>query len=484
MRKYTSALVAGLALAAGCKESATVAPVDLPTINQIQGSLTAAGLQTIALGVIAADRAGLGGTANYAYLVIPEIFARDLYRIDASEARYVTETLGGTPDPGSFSGSGGWNGFYTAVRAANTVLAALPGVLPDQVTPAQKSLTSGFVRTLKALDTYRVVELRDSLGEVVQVSDANSVTPDPLVCKPVAINYVAALLDSALADLTTAGASTKLSFALPTGYVASGPGGIDFSTQPNLIRLNRGLKGKVDVYRGLLRSPTGAPAPVAGAFATAITELTAFLNGAAPGAVAASTFSNGAYNTFVPTGTENVANPIADSRIVANPNAFAALQSGDTRASKFSTRSSALSGFGVSSTINYVNSLTSNSANAARPLALLRVEEAVLLRAQAYFESGNFASGTADLNSVRTNYGLAAYPTFTSLAAARTALLYEKRYSLFAEGPQRLVDLRAYGLLNAANTPAEVTGDPYNTALPIPKAERDARNGNITLSCS
>lgn len=275
MRKYTAALAAGLALAAGCKESATVAPVDNATIDQVQGTLTQAGLQTVTLGVIAADRAGVGGAANYAYLVIPNIFSRDLYRIDASEPRYVTETLGGTPDPGGFSGSGGWQGFYTAVRAANTVLAALPGVLPDQVGASQKSLTSGFVRTLKALDTYRVLELRDTVGVVIQVSGANSTTPDPLVCKPTAINYVAALLDSALTDLTAAGASTTLPLTLPSGYLASGPGGINFSTQPNLIRLNRGLKGKVDVYRGLLR-----PTPVPGALTAAITELTAFLGGA------------------------------------------------------------------------------------------------------------------------------------------------------------------------------------------------------------
>ncbi len=66
------------------------------------------------------------------------------------------------------------------------------------------------------------------------------------------------------------------------------------------------------------------------------------------------------------------------------------------------------------------------------------------------------------------------------------ALLYEKRYSLFFEGPQRLVDLRAYGLLKAGITTPEGPNDPFNTAFPIPKGEADARGGKdkLTPVCS
>ena len=84
---------------------------------------------------------------------------------------------------------------------------------------------------------------------------------------------------------------------------------------------------------------------------------------------------------------------------------------------------------------------------------------------------------------MRTTYGLAPIAVPATLAAARDAVLYEKRYSLFFEGPQRLVDLRAYGLLKAGVTPAELPGDPFNTAEPIPKGEVDARNGNVTVQC-
>jgi hypothetical protein len=188
--------------------------------------------------------------------------------------------------------------------------------------------------------------------------------------------------------------------------------------------------------------------------------------------------------TFVPTGTEGAANPLADARVGVNPKAQAALQTGDTRASKIVTRSS-LAGQGLSTTITYIGTAVS-TANQSRPIAILRDEELVLLRAQAYIETNQLANATADLNSVRTAYGLAPYAVFADQASARTALLYEKRFSLFFEGPQRLVDLRAYGLLKAPTTPAELSGDPFNTAFPIPKAEADARGGtaNLTTVCT
>lgn len=480
MRKYQiAALTAGLGLAGGCKDSPFVAPVDLPTVDAVQGTLTRAGLQTLALGVLAADRAGIGGAANYSYLVIPAIYARDAFRIDASEARYVTETLTGAPDPGSFAGGGGFTFFYVATRAANSLVTSLNALGPtdtQQISVAEKNAALGFARTMKALDTYRVIELRDTVGVVIQGADASVV--DPIVCKATAINYVAALLDSANADFTAAGPATRLPFTLPTGFQASGPGGINYQTVANFAALNRGLKGKVDLYRGIMR-----PAPVASAIPAAITELTAFLGGAAAGAVPASQFGRGAYVTFVSGGTENTPNPISDARIGVNPLAVNALEAGDTRAAKIVTRPGAsptLSGNGVSTTVTFVGASVANAANAIRPNAILRYEEAVLLRAQAYFEAGNFAAGYADLNSVRTSYGLAARPVQTVLATARQHALYEKRYSLFFEGPQRLVDLRAYGVRAEA---IGVAGEVFNTALPIPKVESDARGGNIAPVC-
>ncbi|MEO6527704.1 MAG: RagB/SusD family nutrient uptake outer membrane protein [Gemmatimonadaceae bacterium] len=473
MKKFTLPLTATLVLASACIDSTIVSPENAATVDALAGALTRGGVTTLALGVLAADRAFVRG--DFTYYQGTAILARDAYRIEATESRYVVETLTGPADPGSFAGSGGWTNGYVAARAANSLLEALPAVDVQQLSVAERNVTAGLVQTIKALDYYRLLELRDTLGVAIQTKDAAEVPP--ISCKATVLTYIVGQLDSANAALTAAGATTKLPFAPPTGLTAFGR---SYQTADNLIKLNRGLRGKVSVYRGLQR-----PTPVAGAFTDAIANLTQALGGAAPGAVPASTFGSGAFVTFVAGGTENAPNPIPLASVGANPKAVAALQAGDTRASKFVTRSN-LSGNGVATTMTFVFATTSNAANQSRPLPILRDEEVVLLRAQAYFEAGQFANGAADLNSVRTTYGLAAIPVPADLATARAALLYEKRYSLLFEGPQRLVDLRAYGQLKAGITTPEGPTDPFNTAFPIPKGEGDARGGRdkLTPVCS
>lgn len=474
MKKYTTiALMLGASAALGaCKDSAVVNPEDAPTVEAISGALTRGSLQSLATGVLAQDRSAIVGT--FTHYVLSAIFARDVYRIDASEPRYVGETLAGQPDPGSFAGGGGWAGFYTATRAATNLLLALPSAPATELTAAEKSATAGFIKTMRALDYYRIAELRDTVGMSIQTDNPDEVTP--ILCKTPALAAIAAQLDDALADLNSAGGATKLPFKLPSGFTAKGR---DYSIVSNIILFNRALKGKVDFYRGLDRTN-----PQPGLFTTAIAELTQALGGAAPGAVPASQFSVGPYYNYVVGGSENTANNRSDDKIGLNPAVKDSIEAGDTRASKIVTRSAPISGFGVATSITYVGS-TPTLANQQAPVGILRDEEVVLLRAQAYNEAGNFAAATADLNSVRTTYGLAARPTIPNKETGRSWILYEKRYSLLFEGPQRLVDLRAYGRLNATYFPhKETPTDPYNAAFPIPRAEIDARNGDIACHAS
>jgi len=479
MKKYITALAAGLALVAGCSDT-IVSSENSPTADALNGALTATGVQTLTLGVLANDRALARETD---YLILPEVFARDAYRIDPNESRYVTETLTGTPDPGSFTASGGWTNGYVTIRAANSLLAALPGAVSSQVSDAQKSATSGFVKTIKALEYYRLLELRDTLGIALQPADPAAV--GPIICKTAALTYIAALLDSANADLTAAGGATKLPIGLPSGFTKFGR---DYSVTSNIVKLNRGLKGKVDVYRALDHQ---APKPTL--FATAIAEITSAL-GAGPGAVPASQFGTGAYVTFVAGGTENSANSLFDNLIGVNPKAVTAFDSldpgkVDARRSKiipFSTGKT-IAGSGISTNLTYSGASTAVPANQTLPVAILRDEELVLLRAQAEIENNDLVNAYLDLNSVHRAYESTDLPAFANQADARRVLLLEKRFSLFFEGPQRLVDLRAYGLLKAATTTPEVAGqDAYNTAFPIPKSEADARGGraNLNPTCS
>jgi len=469
MKRYTTIVLAAAALvAAGCKDNPVANPIDAPTVDALSGTLTRVTLQQLATGVLAQDR---GSSTGFGYAIEPGIWARDVYRIDASEPRFVQETLGGNPDPGSFSGSGNWAGYYTALRAANNLILHLPASATSEFTTADVNSTRGFIRTMKALDYWRIIEMHDSVGATIQTDDPAAVTD--VKCKATVLTYIAALLDSANADFTAAGGTTKLPFILPSGFTAFGR---DYSVVSNLVKFNRGLKGKIDFYRGLDRkNPTPA------LFPTAITELTQGLGGAAAGAVPAADFSKGPYYVFVPGGSENTPNPISDAKIGLNPLVGDSVQAGDTRASKIVART-ALAGFGISTTITFLKAVAS-TANQGAPLGILRDEELVLLRAQAYIEAGQLANAILDMNDVRTSYGLAPVAPATKTAAIN-AVLYEKRYSLLFEGAQRLDDLREYGRINATYMRAETTTDPFNAALPLPRGELNARGLTVNPACT
>jgi hypothetical protein len=474
MNRYsTIALAVAFLAAAGCKDNANVNPIDAPTVDALSGGLTTTSLQQLATGSIAADRGSLG----FSFSQEPEIWARDVYRFDASEPRFVQETLQVNPDPGSFSGSGAWAAYYTAQRAQNNLILALANAGAPAFVPAQITAAKGFLRTLKALDEFRIIEMHDTVGAVIQTDDANAVLP--IRCKTAVLAYVAALLDSANADFTAAGGTTVLPFALPSGW-STGIAGRDYSQVKNLVLFNRGLKGKVDFYRGLDRT-----APTAALFTTAIAELTQALGGAAAGAAPVANFAKSPYYTFPATSSDASLNPQSDSKVGLNPQVLDSIQAGDTRRSKIVARTT-ITYTGVTPALTTsitAATATATPANQTAPLAILKDEELVLLRAQAEIEAGQLANAVLDVNSVRTSYGLGAV-AFATTAAGRTAVLYEKRYSFLYEGSQRLEDLRAYGFLTTAFHKLETPTDPYNQALPIPKPERDARSVSVNPACT
>lgn len=468
MKLYkTIALAVVTTAAAGCMDNPVANPIDAPTVDALSGALTPTSLRQLVTGALAQDRTTWNDIPSS---IEAGIFARDVYRVDASEPRYVTQTLGGNPDPGSFAGGGGFAGYYTALRAENNLLNALATAGTSQFTAAQISATTGFVRTMKAYEYWRLIELRDTVGVPIQSNDPTAVTD--VRCKEAVFSLIAALLDSGNADFTAAGAATVLPVKLPTGFSAFGR---DYNKVSNLILYNRAWKGKVDFYRGLNRKN-----PQASLFPTAIAELTTAL-GAAAGAVPASQFASGVWYKFVAGGTENQANTIADSKIGLNPLVGDSVQAGDTRGTKIVARAT-LAGNGISTSITYTGALAT-LANQNAPMPMLRDEELVLLRAQAYIENNDLANAQLDINSVRTNYGLLPV-VLTSKSQAIDAVLYEKRYSLLFEGAQRLADLREYGRLNNTYLRKELPNDPFNAALPIPRAELDARKLTVNPACT
>lgn len=455
MNKYIALLLAGTVLAA-CKDSTGVPDLNNPSVDEVLGQpLTRGGLQNLATGYHDAQRAALGlAPANY--IVFGEVMARDAYRIDASESRYVNEFLNGTPDASAFSGGGNFTPFFRNIRAANTLLAALTTISVGQITDPQKLAVRGMVKTMKAIDYYRALEYRDSLGIPFAVDQPLGADLAPIVCKPRVLAGIASLLDSAYVDLLAGGPSFPLT--LPRGYAG-------FNTPATFATFNRGWKGKVELYRALDHTtPTGATG-----FQNAVTALNAsFINMTEP--------ATGVYFQFS-TASGDTPNQLVDNNLHLNPQVSDSLQAGDRRGSKIVMIPQA-SLQGLTYRSNY-------KVDQTQAIAFLKNEELVLLRAQAKVGLGDLAGALADVNFVRSaSGGLAPLAPFASATAAINAILVEKRYSLLFESAHRLVDLRAYGRLNETFFKKERTGDIFLKALPIPQNEADQRKGNITPVCS
>lgn len=460
MMKKTVALIAVLTLVSACKDSTGVPDLNNVSSSLLQSGLDRSSVQLLTTGLLRSDRGNLG-------IVFPETMARDMYRIDTAEPRYITELIGGPADPGGFA-AGMWTGFYAEIRAANNLIDNI-GTAGD-LTSAEKAATTGMARTIKALAYYRTLEMRDTIGMPIDVDHDINAAPAPFVCKANALDYMIALLDSAKTDLATAG-GTPFPFLLPSGFTYQG----DYSTPGTFTAFNRGLAGKLELYRAMDHAH---PAPAD--YTKAIADLTAAI-----GTLDASTLENSPYYMYS-TAPGEATNPIVDAAIHLNPMAADSIQPGDLRAVEITKRASPITGQGVTSDYDFTYALPSIGANLTRPIPILTKAELILLRAQAEIGAGDLASATADINFIRTNQGgLPAYATFTDATSAINAVLYEKRYSLLMTGAQRFVDLRAYGRLNGQYLRKETATDIFQSALPVPQAEVNARGGSIaTPTCN
>ena len=106
---------------------------------------------------------------------------------------------------------------------------------------AQRSAVVGLAQTIKALNYWNVIEMRDSVGMPVDLDHDINAAPAPWVCKQNVLAYISALLDSGATALAAGGAAFPVT--LPSGYTAVA------GTPAGMAKFNRGLKAKVELYR-------------------------------------------------------------------------------------------------------------------------------------------------------------------------------------------------------------------------------------------
>lgn len=458
MKKGLILGLAGAAFVAGCSAD----PLSIPNPNSPTlsgaGSDTAA-LQIQATGITRQLRGGLTG-----YITATARFGREGYIYSPNEGRNTSHYLTGLPgenrlDPSGFA-TGVWAGNYGNLRDLYN-FRRLVGNLTN-LTPQQVSSSLGFARTIEALELLYVISTRDSLGLVV---DVNPVPTDlaPFVSRDSAYRYIIGTLDQADADLAAGG--TAFRFNLHSGFG-------NFRTVAGFRQFNRAIAARARVYYATRGGG-------AAAYAQAATALSAsFLNRTPTDAAG---MNAGVYHVYS-SATGDALNGLGQNAdFLAHPLFDDSLAAGDLRGSKVSvltTPRNAPQGLGIATNLSIVRYPT-NATN----VPIVRNEELLLLDAEVRWFNGDKPGAVADLTTVRAVSGGAGIgaPNVTIAstdAQFLDALLYERKYSLFAEG-HRWVDMRRFGRL--AHLPIDLTtgGNAHFIArvMPIPQAECLVRAG-------
>src|SRR5437667_9328192 len=160
MKRRIATLLVPAALLGACKDATGVPDLNNVSAETLKGALTTASAQLLVTGLLNQYRNSATGN----YVIFPETMARDAYRIDKAETRYLTELIGNVqPDNGAFTGQGIFGGFFIGIRSANTLVdAALAATDASGLAAAQRQSLIGLGQTMKALNYWNVMESRDS----------------------------------------------------------------------------------------------------------------------------------------------------------------------------------------------------------------------------------------------------------------------------------------------------------------------------------
>ena len=388
--------------------------LDFPDPNS--PSTASSTVQSLVTGAEAGMRSSLSN-----YLIGVSSVGREAYHFEPADPRYTGELIHGPLDPGGFVVYSSWNSRYRVVKNCRLLL--------------EKSTdkgVEGFAKTVEAYQLLLALNMQNNNG--IKIAPYDGLDSDP-ASKTAAFTEVAKLLDEASTALDAAGSA--FTFKLSSGF--SG-----FDTPSTFKQFNRALRGRVAVY--------------AGDWDVALTALgQSFMDPAA-------SMDKGVYHVFG-SGQGDGANGMYENpnasyvRTMAHMSFKTDAEAGDPRfSSKVVERADTTIYDGLQS-----NLAVSVWSGAYDPVAVVRNEELVLLKAEANIGKGG--DGLTEINAVRSAHGLAATAT-----GGLDQLLHEKRYSLFMEG-HRWVDMRRYGKTGSMPNDRTDRGDKVFDSFPLPEAE-------------
>jgi hypothetical protein len=434
-----------------------------PGVDLLQDHPDSVAISKACTGLLIGNRSNIA--AEFGYVDDLGILGRESYNFDTADPRFVGELIVGTLNKGSPFGGGVWTVPYGNIWLANLTLHALDKVPAQDLSDADKQAIRGFVHTIMADDLLQVIVTHDSNGAVIDTDHPLDAPLGAIVSKQMVYAYIVGLLDGAVAEL---GGGDTFRFQLSSGFAG-------FDQPKSFLMFNRALKARVAAYIASDASPTSKKtayqAVLDAVGMSFIDDNTA--NSRTPD------FDLGVYYSYS-TKTGDITNGLINPNIFAHPTleTDAAQNAGkpdDRFARKVAKITDPKKQGSSGETMNPLMSALSFSplySSPTSPVALIRNEELILLKAEALFFTGDTHNANVELNIVRGLSGkLAPVPETTDTATFVAQLLYERRYSLLMEGGHRWIDLRRFG----QPLPLDRSTDKANVRFPIPLQECNGR---------
>jgi len=407
----------------------TVVDPNNPSLDGVLQDASKAELQSLITGLEARHRVPFDNATE-----LFGSFGREIYCYFGSDPRFTEEWLGITIDetyPDFFASGGTYLSPYQAIKQANVIIGAAENT--EAVTAQERSGYEGFARTIKGYQyLFPLLQQWDN-GIRIDVNDP--LDPGPILPYDEALADIRDLLDQGADNLNAAGET--FSFSLTTGFDG-------FNTPAGMLQVNRAIAARAAIYA---EDWQGALTALEGSFFDLEGDLMAgpaHVYGEAPDI-------NNPF--FYPL------NAITNTIVVVHPSMIDDILEGDMRMDKFFERDQPV----TTATVINVNTgelvpgnfQDNRWASNLDPVKFIRNEELILIYAEANAQLGNSTEAVEAINTIRNTHGLEDYTGATSTDALVDEILFQRRYSLWAEGGHRYIDMRRYGRLDQIPTDLE-----------------------------
>lgn len=411
-------------------DPAAVTNADSPSTDAVLQNATKGELQNLVSGLEFQHRNYTDGTAGVTQLY--GSFGREVYAAYASDPRFITNWLGKdgvTPDPEFFADAASYDTPYEAIKQANTLIASVNNT--DAVTDTERAGYVGLAQTLQAFQYLIPLQgqYRNPDG-AIRIDVADPLNPGPFLPYDEALTRIRQLLDDAYDALEQAGPA--FDFALTSGWG-------DFATPSGVQQVNRALAARAALYA---EDWPGALDALDDSFLS----LTA----------GAESMNTGAYHTFG--APPDLFNPLFYPRnantsqiLMVHPSMIDDALPGDERVPlKFFERDVPITNGDLPGVeLFYQDNRYETDTS---PIPFVRNEELILIYAEANAQLQQFTPAVDAIDLIRTTWGLDPYAGPETTDALIDEILFQRRYSLWAEGGHRWIDARRYDRLDEIPT--------------------------------